>query len=80
MSSPGHRRNILDRWHKKVNIGLAWDRFNFSAIQEGDYVEYDLLPEITKGKLSFSGHTKNGAPPTSETWAYRYSTTQRRTL
>ena len=63
MSSPGHRRNILDRWHKKVNIGLAWDRFNFSAIQnfEGDYVEYDLLPEITKGKLSFSGHTKNGA-------------------
>ena len=26
MDSPGHRRNILDPWHKKVNIGLAWDQ------------------------------------------------------
>ncbi len=63
MDSPGHRRNILDRWHKKVNIGLAWDRYNFLAYQhfEGDYVEYDELPSIEDDILSLSGRTKNGA-------------------
>ena len=62
MNSPGHRRNILDRWHKKVNIGLAWDKYNFVAVQhfEGNYVEYDRLPGIENGILSFSGQTING--------------------
>ena len=63
MDSPGHVRNILDRWHKKVNIGLAWDRYNFLAYQhfEGDYVEYDELPSLdANGVLSMSGATKNG--------------------
>ena len=62
MASPGHRENILDRWHRKVNIGLAWDDHNFSVIQhfEGDYIEYDLLPEIRNGTLSLAGTTKNG--------------------
>ena len=61
MDSPGHRRNILDPWHKKVNIGLAWDRYNFMAYQhfEGDYVRYDSLPRIHNGKLSFSGSAIN---------------------
>ena len=31
MDSPDHRANILRPWHKKVNIGLAWDRYNISA-------------------------------------------------
>ena len=63
MDSPGHRRNILDPWHKKVNIGLAWDTYNTSAIQhfEGDYVEYDHLPTIENGILTMSGTTRNGA-------------------
>ena len=63
MDSPGHRRNILDKWHKKVNIGLAWDRYNFSAIQhfEGDYVQYEQLPQLDKDVLSMSGRVKNGA-------------------
>ncbi len=63
MNSPGHRKNILDRLHKKVNIGLAWDRYNFLAYQhfEGDYVEYDELPSLdANGLLSISGATKNG--------------------
>ena len=62
MNSPGHRRNILDPWHKKVNIGLAWDKYNFAAIQhfEGDYVKYDQLPEITDGTLFVSGQAQNG--------------------
>ena len=62
MESSGHRRNILDRWHKKVNIGLAWDVYNFVAYQhfEGDYVEYDRLPAIEGGVLSVSGRVKYG--------------------
>ena len=57
MSSPGHRRNILDPFHKRVNIGIAWDRFNTAMYQhfEGGYVEYDRLPSISNGVLSFSG-------------------------
>ena len=62
MESPRHRDNILDRWHRKVNIGLAWDSYNFSLVQhfEGDYVEFDRLPEIEDGVLRLSGTTKNG--------------------
>ena len=63
MKSAGHRRNILDPQHKKVNIGLAWDRYNTVMYQhfEGDYVEYDRRPSIANGVLSLSGETKNGA-------------------
>ena len=60
MDSPAHRGSVLYRWHKKVNIGLAWDRYNSVAYQqfEGDYVEYTRLPSIENGILSFSGRTK----------------------
>ena len=63
MNSPGHRRNLLDKWHKKVNIGLAWNRFNFAAYQhfEGAYVEYDQAPIIEGGILSLLGQASNGA-------------------
>ena len=62
MDSPGHRDNILRPWHKKINIGLAWDRYNFQVVQhfEGDYVEYDQLPDIERGVLAISGTVKNG--------------------
>ena len=63
MDSPGHRKNILNKWHKKVNIGLAWDRYNVVIAQhfEGDYVEYDSLPSLENGKLTLAGEAKNGA-------------------
>ncbi len=63
IDSPGHRRNILASTHKKVNIGLAWDRFNFGAVQhfEGHHVEYDSLPVINGRILALSGEVKNGA-------------------
>ena len=63
MDSPGHRRNILRPSHKNVNIGLAWDTYNFQAYQhfEGDYVKYDSLPSIGGEILSLSGRVKNGA-------------------
>ncbi len=68
MSSPGHRRNILTPSYKKVNIGMAWDGFNFKAYQhfEGDYIEYDELPEIENGVLSFTGSLKNNASVMSD--------------
>ena len=63
MDSPGHRANILKPRQRKVNIGLAWDRYNFVAVQqfEGDYIEYTDLPAIDGGVLSMEGKLKNGA-------------------
>ena len=62
MNSPGHRRNILGKWHRKVNIGLAWDRYNMVGYQhfEGGFVQYDQLPQVMNGTLSMSGSTLNG--------------------
>ena len=63
MSSRGHRDNLLGRWHRKVNIGIAWNRYNTMGFQhfEGDYVEYDQLPSIESGILTLAGNAKNGA-------------------
>ena len=63
MDSPGHRANILKPRQRKVNIGLAWDRYNFVAVQqfEGDYIEYTILPVIEGRVLSMEGKLKNGA-------------------
>ena len=62
MSSPGHRRNILDRWYRKVNIGLAWDEFNAVGYQhfEADFVRYSQVPRIESGTLTLTGRTING--------------------
>ena len=62
MDSPENRANILNRWHRKVNIGLAWDRHNFRVVQlfEGDYVAYSLRPTLANGFLSLAGTVKNG--------------------
>ena len=63
LNSPGHRTNILRPYVRKVNIGLAWDLFNFHAVQqfERDYVEYMQLPVLIDGELQMEGRTKNGA-------------------
>ncbi len=62
MGSEGHANNILDPWHRAVNIGLAWDRYNFRAIQkfEGDYLEYTHPPTIEGGWIELAGTVKNG--------------------
>lgn len=63
MQSEGHSENILRPRQRKVNIGMAWDLFNFVVYLhfEGDYVEYTVLPAIEDGVLSLEGNTKNGA-------------------
>ena len=63
MSSPGHRGNILESTHRKINIGIAWDRYNIVAYQhfEGDFIEYNPLPLISEGVLVLKATLKNGA-------------------
>ena len=62
MDSPGHRATLLDPWHKKVNLGIVWDRYNSFMYQqfEGDYVEFDQPPTLENNALSLSGTAKNG--------------------
>ena len=62
MESSGHRRNILNPHHRKVNLGVAWDEYNFKFVQlfVGDYIEYEVPPEIDSGQLTLSGQVKNG--------------------
>ena len=57
MGSPGHRTSILRETHRKVNIGLAWNRYNLYLVQhfEGSHVEYAQLPEISDGILQVKG-------------------------
>ena len=63
MDSAGHRRDILRNRQRKVNIGLAWDEYNFHAVLqfESDFVEYTALPTFDGGDLAFEGRVKNGA-------------------
>ena len=58
LESPGHRETMLGPEYRKVNIGLAWDRNTFKAIQhfEGDYVELATLPVIEDGILELEGN------------------------
>ena len=62
MNSTSHKPTILDPWYRKVNIGLSWNRQSFVAIQhfEGDFVEFQRLPSLAKGRLSFVGTIRNG--------------------
>ncbi len=63
MNSPGHRDALLDPRHRKLSIGLAWDDYNFRAVQqfEGDYVEFSALPNIQNGIFTMEGTLRNGA-------------------
>ena len=57
MESPGHRRNILDPLHRKVNLGIACNRITCSVSQQfsADYVEFSEKPTIANGILSLAG-------------------------
>lgn len=57
LDSPGHRETMLSPSYRRVNIGLAWDRNTFKAVQhfEGDYVHLSQLPVIVDGELTLEG-------------------------
>ena len=63
LASPGHRRNLLDPTHHKINIGIGLNLYNAFLYQhfEGDYVEYETAPAISDGVLELAGTVKNGA-------------------
>ena len=63
INSPGHRRNILNKWHQKLSLGIACNQYICSAVQnfEGDYVTFTKAPRISgSGVLTFSGSLKGG--------------------
>ena len=68
MNSLGHKQTILDVGYRKVNIGLAWNQHSFVAIQhfEGDFIEFQRLPSLVKGRLSFVGTVRNGVEFSSD--------------
>ena len=51
--------NFLNRWHRQVNIGLAWDNYNRRIVLQfaGNYAEYTQTPSLNYSVLSFSGKT-----------------------
>ncbi|MCH7605797.1 MAG: CAP domain-containing protein [Chloroflexi bacterium] len=57
MRSAGHRSNILNPLHKKVNLGIACSRTTCAVIQqfEGDYIEFEQSPTLSSGVLSVAG-------------------------
>ena len=63
LNSPGHRRNILNPHHRKVNIGISFQHPNLWLVQHfvNDYLDYTTKPAIAEGVLNFSGQVKNGA-------------------
>ena len=63
MRSSGHRQNILNPHHRKVGIGISYQRPNLWLAQlfVGDYVRYTTKPVIENGILTFVGSLTNGA-------------------
>jgi hypothetical protein len=55
-----HRDNILNQWHQKVNLGIAYSSTVVALVQqfEGDYVEYYQPPAINGNIFSVSGRFK----------------------
>ena len=64
MGSPGHKRNILDPWHRKVNLGLTWGTHQMWNVQhfEGDYANCSVPPAIEGTTLRVSCTTKEVFP------------------
>ncbi len=62
MDSAGHRREILNKRHTVMNLGIACNEITCSIVQnfEGDNVTFDKKPTISNGKLSFAGKWKGG--------------------
>jgi len=53
-----HKDNILNKWHKKVSIGIASNATTVTLVQqfEGNYVEYSIPPTLNGQVLSLTGH------------------------
>ncbi len=61
-SNWGHRDNILNKWHKRVNIGVACDEHRLALVQqfEGDYLSISQPPVFLDRTLVVIGQTTLG--------------------
>ncbi len=68
MNSAGHRDNILDPHHSRVNIGVAYNEYQLWAVQhfEYDYMVFNQPPTIKGTILSLSGRVVNGSSISSD--------------
>lgn len=62
MGSPGHRATILDSHHKKVSLGIAYNKDHLALVQqfEGDYISFSKPPALDRGILKLSGQLSGG--------------------
>ena len=62
MRDSDQRSTVLDRAHRRVNVGLAWDEYNLRVVQlfEGDYVSFVRPPGFSGGVLAMSAAVHNG--------------------
>ena len=60
--SPGHWETIVKPMNRYVNIGLAWDSYNFFTVLvfETDHIAYDVL-QLEGSVLTLEGTLRNGA-------------------
>ena len=75
MGSLGHKNNILDQWHRKVNLGLSWDTHQMWSVQhfEGDYADCSVPPTIEGATLSISCTVSEVLPSSSLAQAIHYN-------
>lgn len=55
-------KRLIDERYRKATIGLAEDQrfLRLTVLLERDFIEYELLPTLNEGVLTFSGKVKNG--------------------
>lgn len=56
-SNWGHRDNILNQWHNKVNIGIAYDEDHLTFVQdfEDDYITWTVPITYRNDRLTMEG-------------------------
>lgn len=61
-SNWGHRDTILNKSHKKVSMGIAYNQRRLALVQqfEGDYIEFTQPPVLTGGILTLGGKINTG--------------------
>jgi uncharacterized protein YkwD len=60
--SDGHRKNILNKLHKRVNLGIVYDSKRLALVQqfEGDYIEFTQPPALKGVFFTVSGRLLEG--------------------
>lgn len=59
----GHRDNILNPFHNKVNIGIAYDDHNLYFVQdfENDYIRWSTMSISQNGEVRMNGSFQSGS-------------------